>query len=330
MATAIRRACVIWLTVILVGTGTAGLVHAQQQPQRSSSASTPAAAASAGRSCATAPRLKVPDRPRFGLSLSTVGLSFRDAIAQQRRNFGNLPALRVFDSGIPPENAWSRRRPELTKHTQVVTSFRMPPAQVIAGQYDAQLTHFFKTAPSHHRVFYSYYHEPEPLIAAGVFSAAQYRQAWRHIATLAASTCKKNLYPTLILTGYTSCSCSRRNIGDYYPGKKYISVMAWDPYNSVNSRPTSYAPPKYIFGDAVKVAKRFHKPWGVAETGSALTASDPTGAQRAKWLTKVGRFTTKHHAAFVTYFDSTVGQDFRLLDQPSIRAWRALMHPKSR
>jgi hypothetical protein len=40
-------------------------------------------------------------------------------------------------------------------------------------------------------------------------------------------------------------------------------------------------------------------------------------------LTASAAFLSAHNAQFVTYFDSTVGADYRLLDAPSMAAWRA-------
>jgi len=325
MAKILRRATVSALALIAVTFGASSVVHAQQLPSRPDAQQSVRSAAS----CRTAPHYTPPARTKFGVSISTAGASFAEALAQSKRGFGSLPVIRVFDPSVPPANAWERRTSELTKHTRVVTSFRMLPAQVLSGRYDSQLLHFFRSAPRHHRIFWSYFHEPEPQIAAGAFSAAEYRAAWRHIGDLAGSTCRKNLFPTLILTGWTAFPASGRAVSDYYPGRGYISVMAWDPYNSANSRPTAYASPKTILHPVIAASRKMHKPWAVAETGSALTPSDPTGVKRARWLTHLGAYAINHHAGWVSYFDSATHVDFRLRDQPSIRAWRALMHPGS-
>jgi hypothetical protein len=54
-------------------------------------------------------------------------------------------------------------------------------------------------------------------------------------------------------------------------------------------------------------------------------AAGDDGTGRAKWLTAIGGYARANGAAYITYFDSTVGGDFRLLDAPSRNAWRAVI-----
>lgn len=271
--------------------------------------------------CRRAPRPEGGTWTRFGTSLSTTSLTFAQALDAQQRKYGRLRAVRVFDPGVPPSNAWENRAPVLGRRL-VLTSFRMPPAEVLTGRYDAALLHFFRTAPRKGKVLWSYLHEPEPHILAGTFTAREYRRAFRRIVELATHACRKNLLPTLVLTGWTSMPESGRDWRDYYPGPRYVSVLAWDPYNSASRVPTSYVAPRDLFGPLVRIARETGKPFGIAETGSVLVAGDD-GAGRAEWLTRVGRYLTRKQALFVTYFDSTRDGHYRLDDAPSIAAWRA-------
>ena len=52
----------------------------------------------------------------------------------------------------------------------LVTSFRMPPQEVLAGRYDAGLRDYFRNAPTDPLILWSYIHEPEPLINSGEFT----------------------------------------------------------------------------------------------------------------------------------------------------------------
>ena len=54
-------------------------------------------------------------------------------------------------------------------------------------------------------------------------------------------------------------------------------------------------------------------------------ASGDSGAGRAAWLTRSASYARANGAAYITYFDSTVGGDFRLLDAPSENAWRQVI-----
>ncbi|HSV40652.1 MAG TPA: hypothetical protein VLI04_17955 [Nocardioidaceae bacterium] len=269
--------------------------------------------------CRRAPLVEGDDWTRFGSSLSTVSLSFTESLAAEQRKFGRLRAVRIFDPALPPANAWSNRSAALGKR-MVVTSFRMPPAEVLAGTYDAAIVRFFREAPLEGKVLWSYLHEPEPQILAGAFTAKQYRQAFRRLVDLATHACHRNLHPTLILTGWTADAASGRDWRDYYPGPRYISVLGWDPYNS--EAPTSYESPRSIYGPVVQASRETNKPFGIAETGSVLIAGDD-GTARAEWLQRVGRYLTRKQALFVTYFDSTRDGHYRLDDTPSIQAWRS-------
>lgn len=269
-----------------------------------------------------APRPSARTSPKFGVSLSPTP-TYADDVATEERRFGRLSLVRVFDPSIPPANAWERRKPML-KGKSIVTSFRVPPGEVLDGKYDAELRRFFRTAPTNREIFWTYIHEPEPEIIAGRFTPRQYRQAWRHIAGIAAGFCKPNLYPTLILTGWTADPASKRDWRTYFPGKHSISVIAWDPYNQAVGTPATYRRPKDVFGSVVRASRSSGLPWGIAETGTARVAGDP-GPGRARWITRMGNYLTKRNPVFVSYFQSTNRGDFELRDDPSIAAYRAFV-----
>lgn len=269
---------------------------------------------------------KAPDYRRsgtlFGVSLSTSRLSLAESLAKQEQNFGHLPVVRTFDPSIPPADAWSRRAPTLGPDRTIVTSFRMPPRDVLAGKYDAQIRAYFREAPQN-RILYSYFHEADAEIAkTGDFTASEFRAAFRHVVDIASSLCRPNLYPTLILTGWTTQSASGRHWSDFYPGNRYVSVMSWDPYNGAGTRPTSYPEPSKLYASVLQASEAIGKPWGIAETGSARISGDESGTGRAAWLRKVGQYFADHGATYVTYFQSTRDGDFELRDDPSINAWR--------
>jgi hypothetical protein len=260
----------------------------------------------------------------FGTHVSTRDLWFADKLAELDSTFGRLDAVRVFEPSVPPANTWERRG-ALVEGRVVVHSFRVAPAEVLAGAHDEALRHYFTTVPGDIQLFWSYFHEVEPHIEAGQFTAAEYRRAFRRIADIAHEQCRTDLYPTLILTGYALEPSSGRDWRDYYPGDDYISVLGWDPYNSASRPPTEYAQPEELFGRVVAVSRAAGKPFGIAETGSRLLRSDPSGRGRAAWLRRTAAYLEKQGAVFVTYYHSigVSGADYRLQDAPSIRAWRS-------
>jgi hypothetical protein len=202
----------------------------------------------------------------------------------------------------------------------VVVSFKALPQTILSGADDAVLQHWFDTAPTNVPIYWSYWHEPEDNIAAGQFTAEEYRAAWVHIAALAANAHNPELHATLILMAWTADPHSGRNWQDYYPGSTVIDTMGWDAYNTGWSN-GSYNSPAEVYGNAIAVSKQLGKPFGFAETGSHLVPGDD-GTGRAAWLRNTAAYLEAQGASWVCYFDSTVGGDFRLLDAPSQTAWR--------
>lgn len=248
-------------------------------------------------------------------------------------SWGKVPALRTWDNSDTIADAWRSLTRSTGRKTAMVVSIQHSPQSVVAGDWDAQLNAFFKHAPKRRLVFWNYYHEPETGVKAGQFTPRQFKRAFRHISRIAAQYCRPNLVPTLVLMGWTADPDSGKSVGykwqswrDFYPGRHYVSVVGWDPYNYATVKPPNYKSPREMFHYCVADARHVGKPWAIAEVGSALVAGD-NGSGRAAWLHRVAKYTRKHDASFVTYFSSVgVVNDFRLTDTPSANAWRQIMN----
>lgn len=253
----------------------------------------------------------------FGASVwRNAGESYPSALARSDRDYGGLDLVRVFYPGAPapwPGLAGIPDRP-------VSVSFKLPPAAVAAGAYDDQMLAWFRGAPADREIYWTYYHEPEDNVKAGEFSAAEYRAAWRRLASLADRAGKPRLRSTLVLMCFTLQKASGRNWQDYYPGSDVIDVMAWDCYSYL-SKKGGYLPPENIFDDAVDLTRSLGKPFAITEFGSAVATGD-NGAGRAAWLRQTGRYLESRGAVFAAYFDSPVNDEYRLLDAESKAAWR--------
>jgi len=264
----------------------------------------------------TARRPRVP-ATRFGTDLwRYAGESLGEAVDRQRDRYGDLGVTRLFHPGLPA--SWDIIRAGIGR-TPVVVSFKISPAQVLSGAHDAYMRKWFAQAPQHQRVWWTYWHEPEDDIERGAFSAAQYRRAWAHLARLARATENRRLRETLILMYWSLEEASGRNWRDYY-AKGDIEVLGWDAYNP-GATYGKYRDPADMFEDVIAVSRRAGLPWGIAELGSSIARGDD-GTRRAAWLDDVADHLNRNHARFVTYFDTNVGVEYRLLDAPSRRAWR--------
>jgi len=264
-----------------------------------------------------------PTGTKFGSSVSTSGQTIAQALSGIDAIFGRSPVIRVFDPGMVMP--WSKPRTQHIAGRDLVMSFRPLPQDVLSGKYDAELRAWFREAPSDVTIYWSYIHEPEPMINQGTFTADQYRRAWQHIDKIADSVCRTNMHATLILTGWTTLPASKRDWRTYYAGGDVIDVMAFDPYNGASNPTgvTSYPTAASLFDSVRKVANEAGKPYGIAETGSPKVPSDTTGSKRAAWLTELAAYHRQHGALFVTYFHSSRDGEWRLLDGPSQTAWRA-------
>lgn len=292
--------------------GVAGLgTNPSLRPTKAS----PSAAPSDGFRPFPAPRTTLPGASIHLLS----GETFAEGLARSDRTYGPLRMVRVFYPGLPP--AWSGSRADVANRT-VVVSFKAPPADVVAGKYDARLANWFASIPRDHDVYWSYFHEPENDVEAGNYTAAQFRAAWRRVAGLADRARNPQLRATLILMCWTLNPNSRRSFADYYPGGDVVDVLGWDCYNS-GGRYNRYTDPAKVFGPMITKSKALGKPWGLAETGSVRIDGD-SGTGRAAWLRSVSSYLNSQRPLWVAYYDYQVsGGDFRLTDTPSQDAWRA-------
>jgi len=262
----------------------------------------------------------VPSGPTlFGATVWAAGQSQAQALAAANSRYGNLEVVRVFYHGLPapwPGAAALSGGP-------VVVSFKAAPKDVLSGSVDGQLSSWFANAPKGRPIYWSYFHEPEDDIARGAYTAADYRAAWQHLRALSLKASNPNLRSTLILMGWSLSAQSGRNWKDYYPGSSTIDVLGWDTYNLAAPK-GKYNDAATVMGDVVATSRAAGKPWGIAELGSLLVSGD-SGAGRAAWLNQMASYAQAQGAAFVTYFDAPVGGEYRLLDAPSQRAWKAVV-----
>ncbi|MEU8314211.1 MULTISPECIES: hypothetical protein [unclassified Micromonospora] len=294
--------------------GTPGASPGADQGLGGKPSARPSASANAGPGF-TGTRLTLP-----GASIGVQnGETFGQALARSDRTFGKLRMARIFFPGLPP--AWSGSRADVVDRT-VVVSFKASPQEVNTGKFDSRLASWFASIPREHNVYWSYFHEPEDDVERGAFTTAAYRTAWKRIAGLADRTGNPKLINTLILMCWTLDSKSGRSFDAFYPGGDVIEALGWDCYNW-GKKWKRYASPQEIYGPMISKSKALGKPWGVAETGSDLVPGD-AGTGRAAWIRSMTNFLNGQRPEFVAYYNQTVSQgDFRLLDQPSIQAWKS-------
>jgi hypothetical protein len=271
-------------------------------------------------SCAAAPQQAANSSaaPLLGVDASSGG-----ALSAATAQFGHMPVIRVFYSGLPSPNAWTTGAGAVNR-SAVVVSFNAPPQSILSGVGDAALAHFFDTAPTGYPVYYSYEHEPEHYVASGDFTTAQYRAAWAHIASIADAAHNPELRATLILTSWTLSPASGRNWRDYLAGGGVISVLGWDDYpaGTIGDHNPQAQPPADFMSAEIAAARSAGLAVGFPEFALA------TPAGRPGWLAQVANYLASNGALFGIYFDAPgAGQ---MTDAASIAAWRSAIAHSAR
>ena len=116
---------------------------------------------------------------------------------------------------------------------------------------------------------------------------------------------------------FTLSSPRGRSFTDYYPGSSVIDMVAFDCYNQIWAK-GQYIAPATQFAAVLAVSQSIGKPFAITEFGSQLAAGDPSGVGRAAWLEESASYLPQQGAVFVTYFDSPVDNEYRLMDATSL------------
>jgi hypothetical protein len=255
---------------------------------------------------------------RYGASVDEGNLDYLRALHKSDALYSRMEVVRFFEPFI--RDSWSGTLGKVRRPVNV--SFYARPVAVLSGAFDATLRKWFHDAPNRTPIWWTYWHEPEDDIASGGLSAKRYRQAWRHINTIARNAGTPNLHPTLVLMAWTAQPGSGRSIRTYYPGD-FIDVIGWDGYNPPGAH--GYAAPGQMFGAGAAKSHRLGARFAIPELGSVLVPGDD-GSRRASWLVKVAKYAAAKNAAFVTYWDAKIpNENYQLRDLPSRSAWHLVV-----
>lgn len=201
---------------------------------------------------------------------------------------GPLDIYRGYDTGFS-HATWAQVPPGQRHGSTNDYSFKIPPAQLAAGQWDARLRTFIASTPRN--VVLTNWHEPEDDIEAGRFTAAQYRAAQARLNRLvdaqnAADGGGRRV--SVILMNATFTGLKGRNPADYWPTTAdggTVDLISADVYNSPTGT-GSAVPVGYTTGANWKSASQLLLPvlqfayarrtdWAVSELGVLEDVHDP-------------------------------------------------------
>jgi hypothetical protein len=157
---------------------------------------------------------------------------------------------------------------------------------------------------------YAFYHEPEDNVAAGEFTAADWRAAQARVGQLVKAAAVPGLRFGTCLMSWTLDPASGRKPDDYYVPA--ADILLWDAYNQMDIKePTvpyctkdpSTTTPAAVLGACVAYAKSKAKPTGLAEFGCPRQQVDTAGARRTAWLQAVAASGLIANFEMCCYFD---------------------------
>jgi hypothetical protein len=222
-------------------------------------------------------------------------------------------------------------------------SFQLPPADVASGVADARLRTFLATTPKD--LIVTNYHEPEPWVDAGKFSAAQFQASIVRLSTLVRaqnSLDGGHRRVSVVLIYNTVYGFKGRDPLSYWPGRdangvNYADLISFDTYALPHNTNTAGVPVGFTDGikwqsaqvllnPSIAFAKKIGSPWMISELGFLEDVNNP--AHKAQGITDVVNYARLHGAVTVEYWDAFGSRaDWQLrYGAQTISTWKAIVN----
>ena len=223
-------------------------------------------------------------------------------------------------------------------------SFNLPPADVASGKDDAILKTFIASTPKD--IILTNYHEPEQEIAAGKFTAAQFRASIVRLANLvhAQNAIDGGTRRVSVILMYdTIYGFKGRNPMNYWPGRNpatganYADLISFDTYALPHATNTPGVPKgftdglkwqtaKQLLDPSIAFAQQIGSPWMVSEFGYLEDVSNPM--HKAQAITDFVNYARLHGAVAVEYWDAYgTRADWQLrYGGNATAAWKAIVN----
>ena len=265
------------------------------------------------------------------------------------RAVGPTHIYRNFDNGFHFATWTASEAHALHPHApRYDYSFNVPPAAVVAGNWDARIGTFVASTPRN--TILSLWHEPEQEIERGLYTAAQFRAMMVRFKRLVDAQNARDggrRLVSVVLMVSTFTGFKGRDPNTYWPGSAGADLIAVDAYGSPSGTNTDRYPAGYTDGRRWRTAATLLTPvhtfavnkntrWGVSEFGYLIDVNNP--AHKAHTITDGVAYARSHGAVMFEYYDSFGSRaDWRLRYQappvPStsyasdaVRALRAAIH----
>ena len=248
---------------------------------------------------------------------------------------GQMDVYRGYDSGFRYAT-WSQvpighryRGPQNLASVINDYSFQIPPAELVAGKWDARLASFLATTPRN--VVLTNHHEPEQEIEAGQFTFEQFRAAQLRLDDLVDAQNVRDggtRKVSVILMISTFTGFQGRNAANYWPttardggtGDVISADVDNAPHGTGTTVPlgyttgTNWKTPAALVRPVLSFARLHSTDWAISELGLLEDVNNPqrraTDMRGVVDIARAGRIGTLVHrpALWVSYWNSRGGR----------------------
>ena len=208
--------------------------------------------------------------------------------AARRATFGGVGVARVFHPTLLPAR-WTGAKDGLSDTKRAQISFKVPPARLAAGDYDAKIIAWLTSIPAGWTVWLTFWHEPGDELRAGRFTAAEYRAAWRRLSDLVRRQARLPDVDVYLAPVFGAYQVDTAGWADsWVPAPTEVDLLCWDMYGNPTGGPglsSPYPNVQETVDKCLYVTERLgFTQWGVSEFNAPRRVWDASESARVRWL----------------------------------------------
>jgi hypothetical protein len=221
--------------------------------------------------------------------LCGINVNDRAAYSARLATFGRIGTARVFHSGMLPVR-WTWVNDGLSDSRRSQVSFKVPPAALASGTYDATITSWLDSIPHGWTVWLTFWHEPNNELRDGAFTPADFLAAWHRLSRLVRTTsASRPDRVVLLVPTFSRYLLDTSGWSDgWVPAPSDVDFISWDVYGNPTGGAglgSSYPPVPPLVDTCLRVTQRLgYQHWGISEFNTPRRTWDTDESQRVKWL----------------------------------------------
>ncbi len=224
------------------------------------------------------------------------GNGANDSFTKRITEFGRVPIARVYypesQNGLGANGLFNTAK-EGGAESIAQVSFKTLPVNILNGSWDAKLTTYVQSIPAGFQVMLTYWHEPNAELNSGLFTAADYVNAWVYISNLMVSLGVVASGRVICAPNYTSPSTQSGVAWSrtWIPDVTLMHVgtrLTWDAYGNPyggTGLDSAYPPVAQVIDPAlVENAATGYTNWGITEFNTPQRNHDPSATAQTQWI----------------------------------------------